>query len=98
MECRVAHRSPPQQFFGECIYTMQLILRWCGCGVGGAEQMVERNAARFIYAYLSKFNRKILHMNVVISNIFACEKKIERLLYFFMFILDKSEIKITWNF
>ena len=33
-------------FLASAICGMQLILRSCGCGVGGMEQMVERNAAR----------------------------------------------------
>jgi len=50
--------QPTVQIFKHLQFAkVQLILRSCGCGVGAAEQMVERerNAARFIRAYLSKF-------------------------------------------
>jgi len=45
-------------FWAIAICEPQLILRRCGCGVGGVEQ----NAARSIYAYLSTFNRKMLRI------------------------------------
>jgi hypothetical protein len=54
------------QIFWRLHLQMQLILRRCGCGVGG----VGRNAARSIHAYLSRVNRKMLHV-----------EKIEKLLY-----------------
>ena len=46
------HANFPADFLATAICGVQLILRSCGSGVGGAE----RNAARPIYAYLSKFN------------------------------------------
>ena len=67
-----------QIFFDECILqgAIDFAVMRMRSGVGAAEQMVglERNAARSIYANLSKFNRKILPV-----------EKIEKLLYILLF-------------
>jgi len=59
---RGTSQHTPANFSASAICKVQLISLSCGSGVGAAEQMVERNAGCFIFAYLSKFNRKMLRV------------------------------------